>query len=540
MAYNVVQRIGNNHYLYSVEGQWDSEKKNSKQKRTYIGPCDKDGNLKPSRRKKASEPSHDTVDVTKERIPFRSYCFGTYDMLYRTASSARIVDALRSAFDRDIADTILTMAIMMVADPCSLRVMDDALESTFLRRIIGTEVSVTSQRLSEALAVIGRSEDSRCRYAESMLAGSESVIFDTTVLMTESKGIDLAEPGRKTKKTGLPQVNMGFVHSLEHHIPCHMKLFPGSVNDVTTIINLAEEIPLLCSEVSMLIMDRGFYSERNLRKLYSKDLGFLIPIPAGKKIFKTAVSRSRDDLENPLNTFRFNGRTESYSDMVFDMPFRDMVDGNGEPVEQVRVLVFLNHDREKDEKDSLYEDIDVIESRVKKDMTYDDDNISKVFFGKAKRRSLFTVKEGDDGMLVLERNRNAITFAARNCGKLILLTTSKAEPKKVLDIYTQRNWIEVDYGTLKMRVEGGLDYVRTDESAKGLMFVQMVATAIRMHLSYIIGDTDLEDIGIPLIVRRLNTLHVCEDASGCRLSEVTRKHRIIYELLGFGEPVLPT
>lgn len=239
----------------------------------------------------------------------------------------------------------------------------------------------------------------------------------------------------------------------------------------------------------MLIMDRGFYSERNLRKLYSKDLGFLIPIPASKKIFKTAVSRSRDDLENPLNTFRFNGRTESYSDMVFDMPFRDMVDGNGEPVEQVRVLVFLNHDREKDEKDSMYEDIDVIESRVKEDMTYDDDNISKVFFGKAKRRSLFTVKEGDDGMLVLERNRNAITFAARNCGKRILLTTSKAEPKKVLDIYTQRNWIEVDYETLKMRVEGGLDYVSTDESAKGLMFVQMVATAIRMHLSYMIGDT---------------------------------------------------
>ena len=27
MTYNVVQKVGNNYYLYSVEGKWDSEKK---------------------------------------------------------------------------------------------------------------------------------------------------------------------------------------------------------------------------------------------------------------------------------------------------------------------------------------------------------------------------------------------------------------------------------------------------------------------------------------------------------------------------------
>ena len=123
---------------------------------------------------------------------------------------------------------------------------------------------------------------------------------------------------------------------------------------------------------------------------------------------------------------------------------------------------------------------------------------------------------------------------------MVLLTTSKEEPKKVLDIYTQRNWIEVDYEVLKTYVEGGLDYVRNDTSAKGLMFVQMIATAIRMRLSEIIRDTDLKDMSIPMMVRRLNTLHVCENASGRRLSEVTKKHRTIYEQLGFRELTLHT
>lgn len=45
MTYNVVQKINDNYYLYEVTAVWDPVKKNSRQKRKYIGKCDKDGNL---------------------------------------------------------------------------------------------------------------------------------------------------------------------------------------------------------------------------------------------------------------------------------------------------------------------------------------------------------------------------------------------------------------------------------------------------------------------------------------------------------------
>ena len=86
---------------------------------------------------------------------------------------------------------------------------------------------------------------------------------------------------------------MGFVHSLDQGIPCHMKLFPGSINDVTTIMNLAEEMPLLCSSATLMVIDRGFYSERNIRKLYSKDLGFLMPIPLAKSCSRRSYPHRR-------------------------------------------------------------------------------------------------------------------------------------------------------------------------------------------------------------------------------------------------------
>ncbi len=93
--------------------------------------------------------------------------------------------------------------------------MEKSLEETYLRGIAGTAVSFSSPRTSERLRYIGKDEASRLSYATSTMEGTDVVIFDTTVLTTESKGVGLAVPGRKSKKTGLPQVNMRFVHSMD-------------------------------------------------------------------------------------------------------------------------------------------------------------------------------------------------------------------------------------------------------------------------------------------------------------------------------------
>ena len=49
LTYNVVQpqktKNGMRYYFYEVTAEWDLEKKRSRQKRRYLGPCDADGNL---------------------------------------------------------------------------------------------------------------------------------------------------------------------------------------------------------------------------------------------------------------------------------------------------------------------------------------------------------------------------------------------------------------------------------------------------------------------------------------------------------------
>ncbi|MBR3477345.1 MAG: hypothetical protein IKH39_09425, partial [Candidatus Methanomethylophilaceae archaeon] len=67
----------------------------------------------------------------------------------------------------------------------------------------------------------------------------------------------------------------------------------------------------------------------------------------------------------------------------------------------------------------------------------------------------------------------------------------------------------------------------------------MIATSIRMFVSERIRGTSLGDMGIPMIIRRLNTLHIAVGKRGNRLSEVTKKHREIYEGLGLEGPAVP-
>ncbi len=81
-----------------------------------------------------------------------------------------------------------------------------------------------------------------------------------------------------------------------------MKPFEWNVNDVTTAFNLAEEISDECGRVAMIVMDSGFYSDRNVLKLYSEGHGFLMPMPSDRKLFKESTSASVKDLSNPLNT----------------------------------------------------------------------------------------------------------------------------------------------------------------------------------------------------------------------------------------------
>lgn len=72
---------------------WDSDKKQDRNKKIYIGPCDADGNLQDE----GKRPDKGTSVID---IPYRTVTLGPYHFLYELSREMRIEEALpkRSAW----------------------------------------------------------------------------------------------------------------------------------------------------------------------------------------------------------------------------------------------------------------------------------------------------------------------------------------------------------------------------------------------------------------------------------------------------------
>ena len=62
-----IEKRGDKHYLYEVTPYWDSEKKQGRHRKVYIGPCDAEGNLQGER--KRSEKEILVIDCRTDRSP---------------------------------------------------------------------------------------------------------------------------------------------------------------------------------------------------------------------------------------------------------------------------------------------------------------------------------------------------------------------------------------------------------------------------------------------------------------------------------------
>ena len=58
---------------------------------------------------------------------------------------------------------------------------------------------------------------------------------------------------------------------------------------------------------SLFILDRGFYSENNIKEMHSEGIDFILPLPFGVKIGKGLISETNRDIENPAIAERFGG-----------------------------------------------------------------------------------------------------------------------------------------------------------------------------------------------------------------------------------------
>ena len=137
MSYNVIQpqktKSGMRYYLYEVTAEWDPVKKCSRQKRRYLGPCDEKGDL-------LKKPA-------KKQVIVRSPSYGPYYILWNIARESHLDGILTKIYGERNAKRLLALAILGITDPGSGDLLEETVEDTYLRELMGLEWSFEQSEL---------------------------------------------------------------------------------------------------------------------------------------------------------------------------------------------------------------------------------------------------------------------------------------------------------------------------------------------------------------------------------------------------------
>ena len=290
MSYKIEQKIKGTIYVYEATSYWDKDKKKTCQKREIIGKRDKmTGEIIPSKK-------------NVEQVPTLAKNYGNFHFLNSISKEIGLTKVLKSNFPESYLE-ILTCAFYEVSERKPLYLCQDWCEKNHTP----SSKTLSSQRISELLSSM--TDISRMSFFKkwcSYRIEKEYLAFDITSISSYSELIEFVEFGYNRDKEDLPQINLAMLFGQTSQLPIFYNFYPGSIHDVSTLPNMIEFAEELGINNMKYVMDKGFYSEKNIEKLLAKRIKFTISVPFNNKFSKQKVDDVREDINACENSISIN------------------------------------------------------------------------------------------------------------------------------------------------------------------------------------------------------------------------------------------
>jgi hypothetical protein len=269
MSFIIEKRVGKSIYLYEATSFWDSDKKQPRQKRVYIGKKD---------------PQTGEAIRPRERLPRLSKDYGHVYLLQHMADRIGVTSLLKQVFPADYR-AMLALIFFDISEAAPLYLFPSWAEATALPDI----PSFTSKTLTSFTRKLGQMEAERLEFSKQWchtLGEFQAIVFDITSLSSYSVSLSDIEWGYNRDHEHLPQLNIGVLYAEQVNLPLYYRVYPGSISDVSTLKNLVKYLTVFDVQTLLFVMDRGFYSATNLAHMKRAQLSFLIPPPeVGQTLF---------------------------------------------------------------------------------------------------------------------------------------------------------------------------------------------------------------------------------------------------------------
>ena len=335
------------------------------------------------------------------------------------------------------------------------------------------------------------------------------ISYDSTNKNSEAGNIELVEFGEAKVDVGLPIFNYSVAYDTKNAKPLFYETYLGSIADISQLEFMLGKAKGYGYKNIGFILDRGYFSKGNIRKMDEYGYSFVIMVKGMAKLVNTLVLKNKGRFEEERkysirkhHVYGFTVKSKLYLDDEKDRYFH----------------IYHSTGKEHGEKEELEEMLERLGKslRAQYGTDYQLSDAEKEYFDTFydSHGILTLVKEKDD---VIKR-------ALQLCGYFCIVTSDKMTAAEAIDLYYSRDASEKLFRGDKSYLGNKSERTHYTESTEAKTFVEFIALIVRNRI-YTRLKEELEKIDekpnymtVPAAIRELEKI------------EMIRGHDQIYRL----------
>jgi transposase len=463
MAYIVERKVGGHIYRYKVEAYWDKDKKQARQKNTYLGAKEK----------------AKTKKTKKILAQIVSKNYGNIFFLEEVTKSIGLYDVLKDCYPDNYKELLLNSFYQIMGESKNylLHHFQDEHHYEGVKTMYSSDVSSFHCELGSDEQ--GKVEFTRNRIEK--INPQHGIYYDISSFSSYSTNNEFVEWGYNRDKENLPQINLGMVCCQKTGLPFFYTVFPGSIVDVTTIKNFIKYLKIYKIQDLFLIMDKGFFSISNLSGLIESDrnLSLIIPLPFSLKLSKELITNN-SDTKSLQNFFQFN------EEILYHKSVSISIAGHN-----FNAHIFFNEKAEVELRHLFYSKLLTYESKIRKH-DFEDKKTFEVYLEQEIADNYKKYFQYDATEKKIVRNETKINEYLLKSGYYILITNKANVLKEdVLSYYRNKDVIEKIFDATKNELDTNRLRSHSKTTAEGRLFFFFFATIIYQQITKVMKENDM-------------------------------------------------
>ena len=354
--------------------------------------------------------------------------------------------------------------------------------------------------------------------------------YDSTNKNCQAGDIDLVEYGNAKVDAGLPIFNYSVACDSANREPLFYELYPGSLNDISQLICMIDKAQGYGYRNIGFILDRGYFSKKNLSYMEQNGYSFLIMVKGMKDFIRGIIEENQGSFENCRG--KYVDRYDVYGTTVK----RFLCEGD---TKKRNFHIYYSDGKAYSEKQE-------IKQRIRRLKKYLDSCVGKecVPFGPEIRKYFHLNYEKDGKTLKLaEENTSAVEKELSLAGYFAIVSSDNMTAREAIELYKSRDASEKLFRSDKSYLGNKSMRVHSDEALSSKVFIQFIALILRSRIytalkeksekmlkkpNYLTVPAALKELEKIVMIRQLDGVYRLDHA-------VTATQKTILDAFGLNE-----